>query len=354
VKYTLLLSDLHLTSAPRDEYRWQVFDQVVDFVQRQRVDRIIILGDLTDAKDGHPARLVNRIVDQLTRLRGTKVAKVVQAFHPDIIILRGNHDGIDPEWPYFKFLSCIEGIAFISSPVWVKLPDAQVLALPHSRTPRVEWAKYLVEAEKKADYILMHATVRGAESESGRELDSEVTLSMFKRLNCPVLSGDVHVPQRMGTVTYVGSPYHVHYGDKFSPRMLYLDKECAQHSIPLTNIRRWMLDVKDAAAIRKSAAKAGDQVKVRVHVAEADLSRWQQLRQAVVTTCRIKQLDVAAVELVREESATVLQEPGAVQQPEQILKVYMLENKTPVAYAATGNALLDAARKSLRAQQGRG
>lgn len=342
MRNSLLLSDLHLTSALRDAYRWKVFKQIADFAKDNPVERVFILGDLTDAKDYHASTLVNRVVDALIKLRSDLTTLKIPA--PQVYILRGNHDGIDPEWPYFKFLSYLEGITFVAAPCVLPIFGQSVLFLPHSRNPVEEWDS-MKPAMKSVPFVMLHATVKGSVSESGQSLQSEVTPAMFAKVQGRMYAGDVHVPQTVGKVTYIGSPYHVHYGDTFQPRMLYLDK-MKERSVPLKNLRRWMFDVKSARGLHKLQCNPGDQAKVRLHVAEADLGKWQELRKEIVAECKALKLDLAGVELVREQSDAVLPEAHTAQLPEQVMAAYMKDNKTPPAVARVGEALLKIARNA--------
>ena len=58
----LLVSDLHLTDNPRDEYRWGIFGQIDSVIQTYQPSCLVILGDLTDKKDNHSSELVNRLL----------------------------------------------------------------------------------------------------------------------------------------------------------------------------------------------------------------------------------------------------------------------------------------------------
>src|SRR5215831_509799 len=105
----LITSDLHLSDRARDRYRFGLFKWLVKKQRKYNVDATFILGDVTDRKDNHSAALVNEIIDNLILLK------------PPVYILKGNHDFIDPDTPYFRFLSRLDGIKFISEPT--RLPD---------------------------------------------------------------------------------------------------------------------------------------------------------------------------------------------------------------------------------------
>ena len=101
----IITTDLHLTNRERDAYRWDLFPWLEKKLATTDSTDLVILGDLTDAKDGHSAALVNRITDTLANLP-------VQ-----VTILKGNHDYIDEETPFFRFLNKLDNVHFIVQPL---------------------------------------------------------------------------------------------------------------------------------------------------------------------------------------------------------------------------------------------
>lgn len=289
----LLISDLHLTSNPRDEYRWWLFQ----WLQKQckDVDQLCILGDLTDAKDFHSAKLVNRIVDSLLSL------------DVDVSILRGNHDGTDPECPYFKFLSEIHQFNFIKEP-WID--EHKILWLPHTRTPEIDWPELKIEAFE-ARIIFAHATFRGAVAENGMELDGPTIHMLPKDLrNLSIFAGDVHVPQDdlIGNVTYVGSPYHVHFGDKFKPRALLLtirgNRGEVYESIPIPHIRRGSATIKSVMDLHESDLIEGDQLKIKLSLSPAEYVDWHARKKEVLAWCAKYGVELCGITLEKEAEPT--------------------------------------------------
>src|SRR5260221_13512060 len=95
-------ANLHLDDKPQHSYRWGVFD----WLAKQKAGGFLILGDLTDEKDKHSATLVNRMVAGIEKLRD----------QGDVYILMGNHDYIDPKYPFFDFLNHMEGVTYLREP----------------------------------------------------------------------------------------------------------------------------------------------------------------------------------------------------------------------------------------------
>lgn len=335
MRNSLLISDLHLTSAERDEYRWRIFQQVFEFSKQKNVERLFILGDLTNEKDGHPATLVNRIVDELCR-----VLKTI----PEVVVLRGNHDGIDPSWPYFAFLNKIGGLAFVVEPKVMTIDKRKVLLLPHSRNPTEDW-RDLKSTINLADYILMHNTVSGAVAETGVQLRTEIPADIFAETGARIYSGDVHVPQKIANVRYVGSPYHVRFGDSFEPRMVYLDENEKQKTQLLTNVKKVTIDaysVAEAEAALDAHAHEEIHVKIRLHLKAVDIGRWHEARSELAKACKKRELKVAVLELVKHqpESSKITKLEGRMSDPVKVLDVFVASEGIDSASVKLGRDLL--------------
>ena len=204
----LITTDLHLSDRTQDLHRFGIFKWLLKKQIEHNTDAILFLGDTTEKKDRHPASLVNRIVEELFKLR------------PPVYVLRGNHDGANPNSPYFKFLNCIEGLQFIVEPYFNE--GLKTAFIPHCADQTVFDAA-CKQMPSKPDYVTLHNTFTGARAETGATLTglSASPIDLLKpRLG--VYSGNVHVPQRHGKVTYVGAPYHCRFGDQFEPRVLLL------------------------------------------------------------------------------------------------------------------------------------
>src|ERR1035437_1458498 len=107
----LITADLHVSDNPRDDYRWAWLKKLPTLLRKEKIELLIILGDLCESKDNHSAELVNALVDHLYALA---------AVCP-VIVLQGNHDYLSsPDNPYFRFLQRIEGISWIGRPIPIR------------------------------------------------------------------------------------------------------------------------------------------------------------------------------------------------------------------------------------------
>lgn len=294
LKNCLLVSDLHLTVNPRDEYRWKIFEQMKTYVTKYKIGTVIIAGDLTDAKDNHSSLLVNRLVHQLAVLaQETKP-------YPRVVILRGNHDGVNPDWPFFMFLNSLNGVEFIAYPKRDTIAGATVILLPHTRIPEKQWQYWLPKCEL-AEVCIAHMTINGAKSEHGQVLKG-VDKKWLHEIGIPIYSGDVHVPQVIKNLTYIGAPFPIKFGDNFSPRCIYFDRDGEEYVIDLKNIKRALVVIKSKNDLTKlDSLEENDQVKVRITLHRSSLPEWVRLQASVKLRCNKAKIDLVSCDLRLEE-----------------------------------------------------
>jgi DNA repair exonuclease SbcCD nuclease subunit len=323
----LLLADLHLTSVAREEYRWRLFPWLLEVIPQHGIKIVIILGDLTEAKDYHSSRLVNRLVDELCRLnKETRVR---------FIIVPGNHDGIDPGCPYFRFLGQFPFVVYMRTPFLGDGPEfwgRKVLFLPHTKEPKAWLDQGLLP---DAEVIFMHQTVHGAKSETGHELEGEDYSSVLRLARrAKVWSGDVHVPQVIAGVEYVGAPYPVRFGDAFKPRAVLLTedlKKATDLETPHFARRSLTVDAKLQWA-GVEGLEEGDQVKVKVRLSRAEFGEWGRIKRQVEAKCNEVGVELCGLEVERlEESAPKIKPrgsaPAMASTPAQVLADWSAKQK---------------------------
>ena len=113
-----------------------------------------------------------------------------------------------------------------------------------------------------------------------------------------VLSGDIHVPQRCGTVTYVGAPYAINFGDTFEPRALrYSAGKLTRLKTP--SIQKWSIDINDVDELAEMPdLREGDQLKIRVHLQREEAADWDQVRQRLLEIAKSRKVDIHGMNLV--------------------------------------------------------
>lgn len=276
----IITSDLHLTVNPRDEYRWGLFDWLKQQKSETGAATLLILGDLTDAKDYHSSELVNRVVANLYDM---------SLVFENIYILMGNHDYLREGHGFFEFLNCIEGLHYLSD---ITLLGGKILFLPHSKNPKKDWADIPID---RASIIFMHQTVTGSVSSNGQKMDGEVDGHFGSKM---VFSGDIHVPQDIADVTYVGSPYPVHFGDKFLPRVILLHNYGTWSDLIFPTISRFTATIKSVEELNRLNLDKGDQLKIKIDLPTSDLSSWDSIKKEVDNLCSKKGIQLESISLL--------------------------------------------------------
>jgi len=270
----LVTADLHLTDNPRDEYRWEFMDEFAEIARNRKLDRIVILGDLTEEKDNHGARLVNRMARLLYRL-----GEICPVF-----IMMGNHDYHNEGHPFFAFVDLIPSLIWVDHVKEHRLMPG-CLFLPHTRNYKKDWANVKLTGHQ---WVFAHNTFTGAEIGFGRGLEG-IPLDVFPE-TIRVVAGDVHKPQRLGPVTYVGPPYTVDYGDDYRARLLLLEHDKAKSVIVDGYPQKRLIEVALLAELDGASkhVNAGDIVQVRVTV--ESMERWKEAHDYVIEWCSKRSL----------------------------------------------------------------
>lgn len=269
---TLVTADLHLDSNPQNADRWNLFPWLKAKIKALEIKQLLILGDLTNEKDRHAASLVNRIVNKLGEL-SQKV---------EVIVDTGNHDFIDPTQPFFSFLANIPNIHFIIEPEEHLVENKPALFLPCTR----EWKQNYGDLDfDPYKYIFTHQTYDGAIAENGIDLRG-IPPAVFSTTRAKVFSGDIHVPQSINKqIEYVGSPYHVHFGDTFLPRVLHIattrDGSHQQQDWHFPFRRREVITMRKLDDLKAIEQEIGTQVKIKVHLKRSEYPEWSAMRKAI-------------------------------------------------------------------------
>jgi predicted phosphodiesterase len=260
---TLITADLHWSDNPRDQYRHDFVGWLLGTLKSHKVDRVLILGDLCEQKDYHSAWLVNKVVEHLDQISNCA----------QVTVLRGNHDyAASPDNPFFEFVHKIEGIDWINTP-YLKGDE---LFLPHTTNYKRDWKKVDLA---KAKWIFTHNTFAGA-AVGPRTLEG-IPTDIFPE-SVRVVSGDVHAPQEVGTVTYVGAPYTVDFGDDYQPRVLLLSSKDKLSSVPYKGPQKRLVTM-TWPTMPDSMISPGDILKVRVQIEGSQYARWQEIKDKIMT-----------------------------------------------------------------------
>jgi len=329
----ILTSDLHLTDKPSDTYRFDIFDAICDWCEQYPISDIIILGDLTDKKDNHSGKLVNKIVNGIFSLTA----------YCDVNILMGNHDYIDPENPYFEFLEVIPQAHFIDTPFFTFIDGASVLFMPHQKELTMP---QIPVAYKHLDLIFIHQCVDGAIAETGKRL-SGIDISPLSDLKPKggIWAGDIHKPQRVGAVTYVGAPYNVRFGDKFTPRCVLLDPEdFTYRELFFKAPRKHSVVLRDVEELVNYNFTEGDHVKITIQLTKEEVPDWSEQKAEAIKSCKDYRLELFGIKLEVQKSSKrvrLKQTKRTGVQPRETLKDFCKYEQVPSEVQEAGQAIIE-------------
>lgn len=318
----LLFTDTHFDDNPSNEYRWRTFEHVRNVARERAVSHIYHLGDFVDRKDRFSSVFVNRLIHELIEL--SRVAPVS--------ILRGNHDSPLCGPPFFDFLNRVLTDVHYVTEITARGP---LLLLPFTPSPLEDWASIRFSDYRAA---LAHVTVTGAVSESGYTLTGGRLPLLPPRLR--FYSGDVHVPQRVRNVTYVGCPHPVRFGDDFPCRLLLLSEDTFEiaEEIALQPPRKRVLEVSSLDEVRLLAAQTGDQVRIKFHLSPEDVVRWAQIEGDISAWAREAGVSVVGVEALIEQPRLGIIDLDIA--PETILRQFASEEEVADGLLSVGLDLL--------------
>ena len=300
--HTLVTADVHFSDNPRDEYRFKFLEEWLPrAVIEHDVKRLLILGDICEAKDAHRARLVNRIVDGL----------VVIAEDADVILMKGNHDYLSEDAPFFRFTQHLPRVRWINQPTRLKLRGLGVcMFLPHTNDCENDWRDL---APGTHDWTFCHQTFDGADVGHGHTM-AGISRDVFARKS-RVISGDIHVPQKLGSVTYTGAPYTVDFGDDYEPRVLLLSGD-EMTSVPVEGPQKKLVTVRGRDPVKAlnlggdhplgaalPTINASDVVKVRVELDSEQGVERAQVRREIREWGEHNHVNVHTVQIIMDESA---------------------------------------------------
>lgn len=338
----LVISDLHLTEKSVEAYRWNIFSQVRDYLGENDCDTLFILGDLLDKKDRHPAELVNQLIDELIN---------TLSYVDNIFILKGNHDYLKPQAPFLDFLRHFEPhITWISSPQFVTFGSKRTLWLPHSRNPTEEWADLDFGS---VDTIFMHQSVIGCKVSEYYEMNCGFDLDwMISRLpkNHQIYSGDIHVPQQIKTLTYIGTPHPVSFGDTYEHNMLLLSDDFTEFERIKTHpLQRHSLKIRSSLCLERlkltGVINRKDQAKIKIQLSSEDLSSWSSTKEIVKQWCEYNEIDLFDLSMEKlddnvELTVNSVENRFAFVDPKSALAEFVHVEKIDKAISSIGETLL--------------
>ena len=331
----ILTADLHLDDKSKNSDRWNLWPWLKKQCKQQGANYLIILGDMTDEKDRHSAKLVNRIVDNLYEL-----SQIVK-----IIFLPGNHDFVDEKSPFFGFLDKLKNVKVIREITTMNIPGlGDCMFLPCTRTWRKEWKGIDFT---QADFIFTHQSYDGCISENGTKLKG-IPPSVFNGIKGKVYSGDIHVPQKVSkNIEYVGSPYRIKFGDAFKARCLLLSHDKLR-PLYFPGKERVLITVQSVEQLKLSNSSDRTQIKIRYRLRKRDYPDWPKIRKEIKAIVKEKGWEFCGLELKTIQVRARQQEiktNSKSHKPQEILQDYSQRKKLTPTLKNTGHSLLKEAQQ---------
>lgn len=320
----ILFTDTHLTDSLIDEYRWNVFDSVEHLAKEHNVKNIFCLGDFSDRKDRHSGVLVNRVVDRFLKL--------TQSVGGMLFILAGNHDAPITGPYYWTFLNNTPSIKYITEPTFCPIPSGKGIYLfPFTSNPVKDWAGL---DYRLADAVFMHQTISGALIEGDRILTSSTILPSIPK-GIPIFSGDVHRPQKLGDLTYIGTPHPIKFSETWANRVILIKDDDFHHPIDiwLPSTRRSILDIHSTDDLKNLNLTTGDQVKIRYHLTNEKLSQYPIDEERIKTWGQETGIIICGLDPILEGSGLQVDSSEDAQlvpellSNEQVLKLFSEQEK---------------------------
>lgn len=222
---------------------------------------LVIAGDLNDTKAIIRAEIMNAILEIIS------VAKT------KVYVLRGNHDQISEK-------AEDHGLNYLK-------PFATIVDKSESIEPNILLVPYqtqgdnlvnIVEAHKGTKIVVCHQGFLGADM--GDYIQDKTSITPDRVKNYQVISGHYHRHQTLGTVTYIGSPYTITFGEaNDGPKGFLVVNSDGSFTREILGLRRhWILegDVSENGVTldsRHTEIKPGDLVRIKLKGSRAVLDK---------------------------------------------------------------------------------
>jgi hypothetical protein len=180
---------------------------------------------------------------------------------------------------------------------------------------------------------------------NGQRMEGELRSRLPMADSCKYFSGDIHVPQVCGDVEYIGSPYPVHFGDTYTPRVLVLLDEDEMTQYEWQGLSRVTAQVGGFNELPLHV-RPGDQLKVRLALSRQDMPEWHERKREVQAWCDRKGVHLMSVELLRPAVRKQLRDDAVPQQradvaPPAVLRRYVKDRGIAPQVADVGLSIVE-------------
>ena len=238
--------------------------------------------------------------------------------------------------PFWKFLNHVHPrLYYLAEPeIW----NDSLLLMPWQADPQ---AAFMANRTPHLRAVFMHQPVNGAVGEHGMKMKVENT-PIFPR-SLKVYSGDIHTPQKVGVVEYVGAPHPIDFGDDYPCRMLRLNTEYEiVRAITLHPPKKHMLRVRNLKELEQTKTEPGDQARIEFHVAADRIEQWAVEQEGIAQWAADRKIRVASVETIidAQTSMGTPQTPIFDADPTETLSAFCTSESLADNIADAGKQLL--------------
>lgn len=174
-------------------------------------DILYISGDIFDSRQSIGLNALNMALECYD-----EISKIMP-----IYMILGNHDIFNKstnEVNSVKPLKYLNNVFVYEEPEFVKWGGKDILLMPWRKDHQTE-KEFLTG--KKADYLLCHTDFVGAKNNAVTKVEHGNGIDLVKDIK-KVYSGHIHWTQKIGNVTFFGSPYQMTRSDIGNTKKLWL------------------------------------------------------------------------------------------------------------------------------------
>ena len=146
-------------------------------------------------------------------------------------------------------------------------------------------------------------------------------------------------------IIFVGAPYPIRFGDQFRGRCVVFRDGTRQDDIHFPCLQRFMVDLEHPRQLERVPARSRDQVKIRLHLTQAEALDWEKHRRAIIEECRRRDLELCGLEIRvvksdRMKSLTIQRTTRKVP-PTEALRAFCEQEKVDPELAELGQTILE-------------
>lgn len=203
--FVLTIGDVHIKTNSLNLTELLV-DKVCTFVSENRVDLIVLLGDILDEHEKIHTDAYNCALKAVERLSN---------LGPPLVVLIGNHDLINNQQFLtdrhgFNALKKWSNVTIVDTVVSMTIKKHLLYFVPYVPPGRFEEALNTSgDSWKQASVIFAHQEFQGCKMGSIISKEGDIWPSEYPL----VVSGHIHDYQKLGNVIYTGTPMQHSFGD---------------------------------------------------------------------------------------------------------------------------------------------